>query len=255
VCRLSFPFIDVIDMRRVTLVTAALVLVAIALPSDAQPRAIDPKRSTVTVHVFKSGLFRAFADDHVIEAPLAEGSLDDSATPSVRVAIDVRDMRVLDPGLSSKDRREVQTRMLGPEVLDAARFTDIRFFSVAIQKGDADRWSIRGELEVHGQIRQVTVNVARDQGHYKGSTSLKQSDCGITPISIVGGTVKVKDVSPLSCTNNPAAQSLFSTPTLPADHRPSGAEGPSFSAAARDVDRWCQRPGHGPLHGRREGEG
>lgn len=180
-------------MTRVILVTATLALVAVALPSDAQPRGIDPKRSTVTVRVFKSGLFRAFADDHVIEAPLAEGSLDDSATPSVRIAIDVRSMRVLDPGLSPKDLQEVQTRMLGPEVLDADRFQHIRFRSVAIERADADRWSVRGELEVHGQTRPVTVNVVRDQGHYKGSTSLKQSEFGITPISIVGGTVKVKD--------------------------------------------------------------
>jgi hypothetical protein len=183
----------VIGMRRVFLVAATLVLVAIALPGTAQPRAIDPKRSTVTVRVFKSGLFRAFADDHIIEAPLGEGSLDDSATPNVRIAIDARDLRVLDPGLSPKDRRDVQTRMLGPEVLDADRFPHIRFRSVAIQKGDADRWSIQGELDVHGQIRQVRVSAVRDQGHYKGSTSLKQSEFGITPISIVGGTVKVKD--------------------------------------------------------------
>lgn len=180
-------------MTRVILVAATLALVAVALPGDAQPRTIDAKRSTVTVRVFKSGLFRAFADDHVIEAPLAEGLLDDSATPNVRITIEVRGMRVLDPGLSPKDRREVQTRMLGSEVLDADRFPHIRFRSVAIQKGDADRWSIRGELEVHGQTRPVTVNVVRDQGHYKGSTSLKQSEFGITPISIVGGTVKVKD--------------------------------------------------------------
>jgi YceI-like protein len=180
-------------MRRAIPVTATLVLSAIALPSDAQPRAIDPKRSTVTVRVFKSGLFRAFADDHVIEAPLAEGLLDDSATPNVSIAIDVRDMRVLDPGLSPKDRREVQGRMLGSEVLDADRFPHIRFRSVAIQNSDAARWSIQGELEVHGQTRQVRVNVVRDQGHYKGSTTLKQSEFGITPISIVGGTVKVKD--------------------------------------------------------------
>jgi hypothetical protein len=187
------PFIGVIDMRRVILGTATLVLLAIALRGDAQPRTIDPKRSTVTVRVFKSGLFRAFADDHVIEAPLAEGSADDSATPDVRIAIDVRDMRVLDPGLSPTDRRDVQTRMLGPEVLDADRFPHIRFRSVAIQKGDADRWSILGELELHGQTRQARLNVVRDQGHYKGSTLLKQSEFGITPISIVGGTVKVKN--------------------------------------------------------------
>lgn len=102
-------------------------------------------------------------------------------------------MRVLDPTPSPTDRREVQTRILGAEVLDADRFPRISFRSVAIQRGEADRWSIGGELEVHGQTRPVTVNVVRDQGHYKGSTSLRQSEFGITPISIVGGTVKVKD--------------------------------------------------------------
>jgi polyisoprenoid-binding protein YceI len=180
-------------VRRVILVAVAMALVAVALPGVAQPRAIDPKQSTVTVRVFKSGLFRAFADNHVIEAPLADGSLDYSATPNVTIAIHARDMRVLDPGLSPKDRRDVQTRMLGSEVLDADRFPHIRFRSVAIQKGDVDRWLIQGELEVHGQTRQVRVNAVREQGHYIGSTSLKQSEFGIAPISIAGGTVKVKD--------------------------------------------------------------
>jgi hypothetical protein len=175
------------------LLAAVLALLAIARPGDAQPRGIDPTQSTVTVRVFKSGLFRAFADDHVIEAPLAGGSLADSATPTVEITIDVRAMRVLDPGLSAKDRGEVQTRMLGPEVLDGDRFPHIRFRSVAIQRGDAGRWSVRGELEVHGQTRPFAVNVVRTEGHYKGSASLKQSDFGITPISIAGGTVKVKD--------------------------------------------------------------
>ena len=182
-----------VDVTRVVLVATTLALLAVARPSDAQPRAIDLTRSTVTVRVFKSGLFRVFADDHVIEAPLTDGSLDDSAAPNVRIAIDVRGMRVLDPGLSAKDRREVQTRMMGPEVLDADRFQQIRFRSATIEKVDADRWSVRGELEVHGQTHPVTVAVVRAQGHYKGSTSLKQSEFGIMPISIVGGTVKVKD--------------------------------------------------------------
>jgi hypothetical protein len=146
----------------------------------------------VTVRVFKSGLFRAFADDHVIEAPLAEGSLDASML-AVHIAINVRTMRVLDPSLSSKDRLEVQTRMLGPDVLDGVRFPQIRFRSATVQAGAAGRWSVRGELEVHGQARPVTINVVREQDHYKGSTTLKQSDFGITPISIAGGTVKVKD--------------------------------------------------------------
>ena len=193
VCGESLHVHRAIGVTRGILVIAALMLLSIARPSYAQPRAIDLTRSTVTVRVFKSGLFRAFADDHVIEAHLVEGTIDDSATPSVRIAIDVRGMSVLDPGLSQKDRQEVQARMLSSEVLDADRFPRIRFRSLSIQGVAVDHWSVRGELEVHGQARPVTVEVVREQGHYKGSSPLKQSEFGITPVSIAGGTVKVKD--------------------------------------------------------------
>ena len=55
----SCRFIGVTAMRGVILITVTLALVTSALPGVAQPRAVDPKRSTVTVRVFKSGLFRA----------------------------------------------------------------------------------------------------------------------------------------------------------------------------------------------------
>jgi hypothetical protein len=163
------------------------------VPGSAEDRAIDTQRSTVTVRVFKSGLFRAFADDHIVQAPLVEGSLDDSATPHVQIVIDARRMRVLDPGLSAKDRQEVQERMLGPEVLDVNRFQWISFHSVAVQRLDAGGWLVRGELDLHGRIHGVLVNVKPERGHYKGSVPVRQSDFGIVPISVAGGTVKVKD--------------------------------------------------------------
>ena len=166
---------------------------ALAAPGSAEDRVIDTERSTLTVRVFKSGLFRAFADDHVIQAPLADGSLDASATPHVQILIDVRRMRVLDPGLSAKDRQDVQTRMLGSDVLDVNRFQWISFHSVAIQRLDAGGWLVRGELTLHGQVHAMRVTVFPENSHYKGSATLRQSDFGIVPISIVGGTVKVKD--------------------------------------------------------------
>jgi polyisoprenoid-binding protein YceI len=87
----------------------------------------------------------------------------------------------------------VQARMLGPQVLDASRFTRIRFESTAVEQPGTDSWVVRGNLDLHGQIRSVTVIVSRERGHYKGQTTLLQTDFGITPISIAGGTVKVKD--------------------------------------------------------------
>ncbi len=171
---------------------AIAVCLAFATPAPAEDRPIDTARSTVTVRVFKAGLFRAFADDHIIQAPLSEGTLD-GAVPHVQIVVDARGMRVLDPGLSAKDRQDVQTRMLGPDVLDVNRYPWIIFHSITIQRIDAGAAIARGELELHGQIRPVTVNIRVENGRYKGSVAVRQSEFGIVPISIAGGTVKVKD--------------------------------------------------------------
>jgi polyisoprenoid-binding protein YceI len=52
---------------------------------------------------------------------------------------------------------------------------------------------VQGTLTLHGQKQPVAVAVSLQAGHYRGSASFKQSSFGITPISIGGGTVKVKD--------------------------------------------------------------
>jgi hypothetical protein len=160
--------------------------------SSAEDRPIDVQRSSVIIRVFKSGLLRAFADDHVIQAPVMEGSIDETI-PHMQMVFDARNLRVLDPGLSAKDRQAVQTRMLGPEVLDVGRFQWISYHSITIQQLDAGGWQVNGELELHGKIRPVPVKVVRENGRYKGSVRIRQSDFGIAPISIIGGTVKVKD--------------------------------------------------------------
>lgn len=179
-------------VQNVLFIATIVCGLAIAAPGSAEERLIDTQRSTVTVRVFKSGLFRAFADDHVIQAPLAEGSLDDSV-PHVQIVIDARRVHVLDPGLSAKDRQDVQTRMLGPEVLDVNRFQRISFHSLTMQRLDTGGWLVRGELELHGQIHPIMMNVVPENSRYKGSATLRQSDFGMAPISILGGAVKVKD--------------------------------------------------------------
>lgn len=179
-------------MRRLL---ASVIFVLIQGASGfADQRLVDAERSTVTVHVFKGGLFRALADDHTIQAPLMDGSLDnEAATPHVQIVFDARRLRVLDPGLSTSDREKVQTRMLGPDVLDVSRFQWISFHSLESRALDSRRWLVQGELELHGQIRPMAVTVVDEGGRYKGSATFKQSDFGITPITIAGGAVKVKD--------------------------------------------------------------
>lgn len=159
----------------------------------AQRQAIDASRSNLTVRVFKSGMFSAFAHDHEIQAPIDGGEINSSANRSVQLRIDARKMRVLDPEISASSRADIQNTMEGAEVLDVEHFPKISYDSTGITKTGDGHWEVRGNLNLHGRSKAVVVMVALQNGHYRGSASFRQSQFGITPIRIAAGTVKVKD--------------------------------------------------------------
>ena len=159
----------------------------------AQSQAIDVNKSSLKIRVFKSGAFSAFAHDHEIQAPIDEGKINSSASPSVQLRVNSREMRVLDPEISVDKRVEIQQTMEGTAVLDVANFPEISYRSTAITKTGDAHWEVHGNLNLHGKDQLVVVVVSLDGGHYRGSASLKQSAFGITPIRVAGGTVKVKD--------------------------------------------------------------
>jgi polyisoprenoid-binding protein YceI len=158
----------------------------------AQSKAIDVNKSSLTVRVFKSGAFSAFAHNHEIQAPIAEGKVDSSGK-SVQLRVDSRQMRVLDPEISADKRTEIQHTMHSAAVLDVEKFPEISYQSTAVTSRGEGHWEVRGDLSLHGKKDPVTVDVTLKDGHYRGSASLKQTAFGMTPISIAGGTVKVKD--------------------------------------------------------------
>ncbi len=159
----------------------------------AQNQAINVSKSSLTVRVFKSGMFSAFAHDHEIQAPIDGGEINSSADRSVRLHIDARKMRVLDPEISASSRADIQNTMEGAEVLDVEHFPKISYDSTTITKTGDAHWEVHGNLNLHGKNQPVVVMVSLENGHYRGSASFKQSDFGIIPIRIAGGTVKVKD--------------------------------------------------------------
>jgi polyisoprenoid-binding protein YceI len=168
-------------------------MVAVSAALGAENRPIDAERSTLTVFVDKSGLLSAFADDHIISAPIASGSISFEAPLAVEVRVRSANLKVLDPKLPAEKRAEVQARMLGPEVLDSGKFPDITFASTAVESVGADRWMVAGRLTIHGETRPTTFSVVRQDGRFRGTVALKQRDFKIEPISILGGTVRVKD--------------------------------------------------------------
>lgn len=191
-----------IRRRFIFYIVPALLLPCMMQAQGSKPSAvlpIDVERSALTVHVFKSGLFSAAGDNHEVRAPIASGSIREHPN-SVELTSDARKLRALDPNLSAEKRMQVQQRMLGSDVLDSSRFPQIRFHSVKIEQQE-NHWLVRGELTLHGENHPVMVEVSQPSGkpaqsgarHYTGHATLKQSDFGIKPISIAGGSVKVKD--------------------------------------------------------------
>jgi polyisoprenoid-binding protein YceI len=171
----------------------ASCLVAATTTLGAEPHPIDTARSTLTVFVYKSGLFSAFADDHIIRAPIAGGSISTETPLAVEITVKSATLKALDPKLSEDKRADVQARMVGPEVLDTAKYPDITFTSTTVVPSGADRWTVTGTLSLHGTTHPLTFPVVLREGRYRGTATLKQRDFGIQPISIAGGTVKVKD--------------------------------------------------------------
>jgi polyisoprenoid-binding protein YceI len=168
-----------------------LATFAVAAPRGVPAQTV-PRNSTITIHVGKSGLFSGFGHNHTVSAPIARAEVDQkSKTASITVL--TREMKVLDPDASEKDRQEIQATMLGPKVLDSQKYPEIRFISTHIDQTSAGEFKVTGNLELHGITKQLEFPVTGTPEHYTGKTKLKQTDFGIQPVSVGGGTVKVKD--------------------------------------------------------------
>ena len=174
----------------------ALVLLAANLvwmgAGLAEQQAIDPAKSTITVRVDKAGIFSVLGHDHTIAAPIAGGAADPAAR-QVSLRIQTGSLRVVDEKVSDKDREEIQRTMLGPDVLDAQTYPEILFQSTSAAPGRPGAWTVQGTLTLHGQARPVTVQVQERAGHYLGTARFRQTDFGIKPVRVAGGTVRVKD--------------------------------------------------------------
>jgi polyisoprenoid-binding protein YceI len=166
---------------------------ALGASASANERVIDMARSSITIRVAATGPWGAAPARHIIDAPLMDGSFEDSKTLHLQIVIDAGRLRVQTPGLSAADRQTMQVRMLGPDVLDVERFRWISYHSLTVEPRSASSWLVKGELELHGQIHPLTVNIVRTNGRYRGSVMVRQSDFGMTPLTLAGGAVKVHD--------------------------------------------------------------
>jgi polyisoprenoid-binding protein YceI len=192
--------------RRLTSAAVALLLITAATSAQTKSNySVDPARSRVEIHVYKEGVFKAFGHDHEIAAKELAGQVQfdpakiDQSTVSLKIP--TKSITVIDPGESEKDRHDVQATMEGEKVLDVAKFPEITFTSTSVTsaKKTPDGWelTLAGKLSLHGVEKSVSfpLRVRADARELRGEgeLSILQTDYGITPVKVGGGSVKVKD--------------------------------------------------------------
>jgi polyisoprenoid-binding protein YceI len=176
-------------MRRT--IFAAVAILLCVMGASAQQHNVDTQKSTLTIHIGKTGAFSGMGHEHEVRAPIHGGTADTGPHPAVEIHVDARELRVIDKDASENERAEVQKTMLGPEVLDSDHHQEIVFKSTGAESAGEGRWTLTGNLTLRGQTRPVTVQVALKDGHYTGEAAVKQTDFGIKPPGKMG--VRAKD--------------------------------------------------------------
>lgn len=198
-----------IAAARVSLALASSLAAIPAMPGAdgaARPAVyiVDSERSEVVIHVGRAGLLKFAGHAHEVLAPRFSGEIVADAgrveASSVRLAFEAAGLYVSGGGEPPEDVPKVQARMLGPDLLDVVRFPRVTFRSVRVdgQATSVDTYDLRvtGDLSLHGVTRSITlpVRVVASKGALRasGTLSLRQTDYGLTPVS-VAGVVKVRD--------------------------------------------------------------
>ena len=187
-------------------VALGAALLSLAGPAVGGEWVVDTEGSRVVVHVFRAGLLRAFAHDHhlVPERWRGRATLDPERIEAVEgeVVVDAASLRDGQRSLSAEDRAEVE-RQVAEEVLDAARFPEVRFHLTGFEpsrepsRAGSSRGILRGRLTLRGVERPLTVPGEVDRGAdriaVRGRTEISRKDFGVEVPSVALGAVTVED--------------------------------------------------------------
>jgi polyisoprenoid-binding protein YceI len=164
---------------------------------------VDARSSRFTVQAFATGILSAMGHNPKIGIRTFTGDVDFNAEAAqasgFRLSMKSNSLGVLDD-VSDKDRRDME-KMMNEQILEPDKYPDIVFDAptVSIARIDSALFSatLNGTLTFHGVTRNQTIlaRIAVFDGMLRvsGEFTLNQSDYGIKPISVAGGTLKVKD--------------------------------------------------------------
>ncbi|HVA54704.1 MAG TPA: YceI family protein [Gammaproteobacteria bacterium] len=179
--------------------------------SGATHYIIRSRPSDIVFLVYRAGPLAAFGHNHVLRASGVHGDVylnRDFMLSGFTLSLPLTDLRVDAPADRAAEGADFATQpsaaaiagtlhnMLGPAVLDAAHYPDIRVRSLWIT-GSQNAAQVMVRITLHGVERELSVPLALNiDGKLLSATGhfdIRQSDFGITPFSILGGGLRVAD--------------------------------------------------------------
>jgi hypothetical protein len=184
---------------------------SLAIPKDARIFDVDPRRTLVTIRVYRAGPLAKLGHNHVITSGDESGVVWQGREPGgsgFELHVPVNTLVVDDAAaraaagpdfegsVPDSAREGTYQNLLRPEVLDGARYPQVVVQCNGLS-GTWDKPVAAADLTIKGVTRRVEVPVEiRQVGHSieaRGSFRILQSEFGITPFSVGGGAIQVAD--------------------------------------------------------------
>jgi polyisoprenoid-binding protein YceI len=182
-----------------------------AVPHVGPLYTVAPDQSLLTLLVFRGGALAKAGHNHVIASHSMTGMAWVPADPeraSFEVHVPVGDLTVDEPKLRALEgtqfaaevpdsaREGTKKNMLSEPMLDGAHFPEVVLRSQAMERG-AEGLLTQVSVSIRGQTRTIAVpmryEVKANEVRAQGQFTLKQTDLGLTPFSLLGGALRVED--------------------------------------------------------------
>lgn len=183
----------------------------VALPANVQIWRIAPAESNLRILVYRGGTMARLGHNHVISSADMQGQLWRGPTlesSGFEITVPVNTL-IADDNVARAEEGEdfplnvsedakagTKANMLRPTLLDGERYPEISIRAIRIT-GSAASPDVVASIRIKDQTREIRLPVTLTETNrdlaIQGSFEIRQSDFGITPLSIAMGALTVQD--------------------------------------------------------------
>jgi polyisoprenoid-binding protein YceI len=182
-----------------------------SVPPEGRAFRVVPEESLLRVLVFRGGALAKAGHNHVIASHEMSGMAwlpEDPGRASFEVRVPVQSFTIDEPELRAQEgsefaadvpdsaREGTKRNLLSEPMLDGGRYPQIVMRAEGLEP-TPEGFLARMMITVRDQTRPVSVplryELQGDALRVQGELSLKQTDLGLTPFSLLGGALRVED--------------------------------------------------------------